>query len=67
MNENNLTNAEFADFNGIVTETINKLIACADKHNIDRDSFIKYFAVMFSTMAEITTFEHYKEGGKTDE
>jgi hypothetical protein len=66
MNEN-LTNAEFADFNGIVTETINKLIACADKHNIDRDSFIKYFAAMFGTMAEITTFEHYKEGSKTDE
>lgn len=63
MNEN-LTNAEFEDFNGIVTETINKLIACADKHNIDRDSFIKYFAAMFSTMAEITTFEHYKEGSR---
>lgn len=56
-----LTDAEFADFNGIVTETINKLIVCADKHNIDRDSFIKYFAAMFGTMAEITTFEHYKE------
>ena len=66
MNEN-LTRDEFADFNGIVTETINKLIDCADKHNIDRDSFIKYFAAMFSTMAEITTFEHYKEGRKTDE
>ena len=39
MNEN-LTNAEFSDFNGIVTKTINNLIACADKHNIDRDSFI---------------------------
>ena len=61
MNEN-LTDAEFADFNGIVTETINKLIVCADKHNIDRDSFIKYFAAMFSTMAEITTFEHYERG-----
>lgn len=66
MNEN-LTNAEFSDFNGIVTETINNLIACADNHNIDRDSFIKYFADVFGTMAEITTFEHYNERSKNDE
>lgn len=65
--QDGLTDAEFADFNGIVCDTINKLIECADNHNIDRDSFVKYFAAMFSTMAEISTFEHYGERRKTDE
>lgn len=68
MNENevkasNLTDEEFEDFNEIVTETLNTLIDCADKHNIDRDSFIKYFCAIFGTMAEVSTFENYKKGG----
>lgn len=59
----NLTDEEFEDFNEIVKETLNALISCADKHNIDRDSFIKYFCAMFGTMAEVCTFANYKEGG----
>lgn len=54
-----LTDAEFDDFNEIVGETINSLVMCADKHNIDRDSFVKYFATMFGAMAEISTFSQY--------
>ena len=54
-----LTDAEFNDFNEIVGETINKLVKCADKHNIDRDSFVRYFATMFSAMANMSTFEQY--------
>ena len=38
-----LNDKEFKDFNDIVQNTLNSLIACADKHNIDRDSFVKYF------------------------
>ncbi len=57
----NLTAEESSDFNDIVTETIKRLVACADKHNIDRDSFVSYFAAIFHTMAEISTFEHYGE------
>ena len=55
----NLTNEEFDDLNKIIKETLNALIECADKHNIDRDSFIKYFCFIFGTMAEISTFERY--------
>lgn len=54
-----LTDIEFDDFNDIIGKTIQSLVDCADKHNIDRDSFIKYFATMFGAMAEISTFEHY--------
>jgi hypothetical protein len=58
-----LTDVEFDDFNEIVGETINKLVECADKHNIDRDSFVRYFAKMFGVMAEISTFEQYGRKG----
>lgn len=57
-----LTDKEFADFNEIVQNTLNALIDCADKHNIDRNSLIKYFCKVFGIMAEISTFEHYKKG-----
>lgn len=57
---NDLTKEEFEDFNEIVKETLNALIDCADKHNIDRNSFIKYFCAMFGAMAEISTFERYE-------
>lgn len=57
-----LTNKEFADFNEVVQNTLNALIDCADKHNIDRNSLIQYFCAIFGTMAEISTFEHYKKG-----
>lgn len=54
-----LNNKEFKDFNDIVQNTLNSLIACADKHNIDRDSFIKYFSAVFCTMTEVSTFTNY--------
>lgn len=60
MKECGLTDKELKDFNEIVSKTINELVMCADKHNIDRDSFIKYFAGIFGAMAEITTFSKYK-------
>lgn len=52
-------NKEFKDFNEIVKNTLNLLIDCADKHNIDRDSFIKYFSAIFGTMADVSTFTNY--------
>ena len=67
MKEPELTKEEFEDFNKIFTETLNALIDCADKHNIDRDSFVKYFCAIFGTMAEVSTFEHYQRKGATDE
>lgn len=54
-----LSDKEFKDFNEIVQNTLNDLIDCADKHNIDRDGFIKYFSAIFGTMAEVSTFANY--------
>lgn len=54
-----LNDKEFNDFNEIVKNTLNSLIYCADKHNIDRDSFIKYFYAIFGTMADVSTFSNY--------
>ena len=54
-----LNDKEFKDFNDIVQNTLNSLIACADKHNIDRDSFVKYFSAIFSAMADVSTFTNY--------
>ena len=51
-----LNDKEYKDFNEIVQNTLNSLIDCADKHNIDRDDFIKYFSAIFGTMAEVSTF-----------
>ena len=50
---------EFKDFNKIMQNTLNSLINYADKHNIDRDSFIKYFSRTFGTMAWSSTFTNY--------
>ena len=61
-----LTDEEFEDFNVIVKETLNALIDCADKHNIDRDSFIKYICAVFGTMAEVSTFKNYTKYSEGD-
>ena len=54
-----LNDKEFKDFNDIVQNTLNSLIDCADKHNIDRDSFVKYFSAIFGAMTEVCTFTNY--------
>ena len=56
-----LNKSEFDDLNEIIKNTLNSLIECADKHNIDRNDFIRYFSSVFGTMAEISTFEKYKK------
>lgn len=38
---------------------IPKLVRIADTYNYDRNSLIKYVADLFSTMAEVATFENY--------
>ena len=61
MTENGLTEKEFEGLNEIVKETLNALIDCADKHNIDRNSLVQYFCAIFGTMAEVCAFENYKK------
>lgn len=50
----------------IVSGTVHELVVAADKHNIDRDSAVQYFSDLFSVMASVSTFEHFKEGGEAD-
>jgi hypothetical protein len=54
-----LTDKEFDEFNDIVGDTIDRLLECADKNNIDRDSFVQYFATMFMAMSQVSTFKEY--------
>lgn len=56
---------EFEEFRKIFTDTIITLADFSDRHNIDRDSLIRYFALMFKTTADISSFyqfESQKEG-----
>ena len=62
-----LNDKEFKDFNEIVQNTLSSLIDCADKHNIDRDSFVKYFSAIFGAMADISTFTYYTRTPKNEE
>ena len=40
--QSNLTDKEMEDLQSIVTDTLASVCAMADKHNIDRDSMLKY-------------------------
>lgn len=60
-----LNEIELDDLNRVITNTLNSLIDVADKHNIDRNSFIQYFSALFGKMVELCTFENYKKGGST--
>lgn len=48
---------EFAE---IVAVSVDKVIALADKYNVDRDNAMDYFATTVSTMTEISTFKNYE-------
>ena len=52
---------ELEEYNEIIIHNlIPNIIRFADKHNIDRDSMVKYTADMLVAMAELATFENYK-------
>lgn len=55
-----LTDKEFDDFKKITGRTINELIMYADKHNIDRDSLMKFFSQMFLALVETSTFKNFE-------
>lgn len=57
-------NAVVDDMSEIYPAVIKQLVALADKHNVDRDVLVKYFAATFSAMAEISTFVNW---GNNDE
>ena len=59
-NQSNLTDKEMEDLKNIVTDTLANVCAMADKHNIDRDSMLKYFADMLTTLAEFASIQNYE-------
>lgn len=58
--------AYMEDFTPVVNDLIDKLVAIADKHNVDRDNAIQHFSVIFGTMAEISTFQGWGKSETAD-
>jgi hypothetical protein len=58
--QSNLTDKEMEDLHGIVTDTLASVCAMADKHNIDRDSMLKYFADMLTVFTEVASIQNYE-------
>ena len=58
--QSNLTDKEMEDLKNIITDTLANVCAMADKHNIDRDSMLKYLADMLTTFAEVATIQNYE-------
>ena len=59
-NQSNLTDKEMEDLKNIVTDTLANVCAMADKHNIDRDSMLKYFADMLTALTEVASIQNYE-------
>lgn len=58
--QSNLTDKEIEDLQNIVTDTLASVCAMADKHNIDRDSMLKYFANMLTAFVEVASVQNYE-------
>lgn len=58
--QSNLTDKEMEDLQGIVADTLASVCAMADKHNIDRDSMLKYFADMLTVFTEVASIQNYE-------
>ena len=59
-NQSNLTDKEMEDLKNIVTDTLANVCAMADKHNIDRDSMLKYFADLLTALTEVASIQNYE-------
>lgn len=58
--QSNLTDKEMEDLQSIVADTLSSVCAMADKHNIDRDSMLKYFADMLTAFTELASIQNYE-------
>ena len=58
--QSNLTDKEIEDLQNIVTDTLASICTMADKHNIDRNSMLKYFADMLAAFAEVASIQNYE-------
>lgn len=58
--QSNLTDKEMEDLQSIVTDTLASVCTMADKHNIDRDSMLKYFSDMLTAFTEVASIQNYE-------
>lgn len=58
--QSNLTDKEMEDLQSITTDTLASVCTMADKHNIDRDSMLKYFADMLTGFTEVASIQNYE-------
>lgn len=58
--QSNLTDKEMEDLQNIVTDTLASVCSMADKHNIDRDSMLKYFSDMLTAFTEVASIQNYE-------
>ena len=58
--QSNLTDKEMEDLQSIVADTLASVCVMGDKHSIDRDSMLKYFADMLTALAEFASIQNYK-------
>lgn len=56
--EHDLTNKEIDDLESIVSDTLARLCEMADKHKIDRNSLLKYYAAMVTGIAKAATIQN---------
>lgn len=54
----------FEEITDVMLHTIDDIITIADKHNIERDALVKYFASTFIQMVGVATFKDYKKEKK---
>ncbi len=58
--QHKLTDKEMEDFQSITADTLANICAVADKHNINRDSMLKYFSGMLTAFAEVASIQNYE-------
>ena len=58
--QSNLTDKEIEDLQNIVTDTLASICTMADKHNIDRNSMLKYFAYMLAAFTKVASIQNYE-------
>ena len=58
--QSDLTDKEIEDLQNITTDTLASICTMADKHNIDRNSMLKYFADMLAVFAEVASIQNYE-------
>ena len=58
--QSNLTDKEIEDLQNITADTLASICTMADKHNIDRNSMLKYFAVMLAAFTKVASIQNYE-------